>query len=371
MKYKILIIDDLKSIFTHISNLLTPKGCSVTYRANGYEGLEEASKNTYDLIILDIHMPDINGLEVCEQIKSIPHYQLRPVLLLTSDCDSLEKGLLAGASDYILKPFNKVEMVARVFTQLGLSHERLSSINERQNLENTLQQQKVKLQEAQDDLRNYFYQTAHKLRSPIKSMKGLLSLLQEEDPTLYHHLYIQKLGETVNRLDTINSQIALIGELKAYLPVATPFKLKGFLDELIFHEFPHETVRVDVSEDLTINTDAFLLYQGLQPIIKNAIYYSEISRKHCKEVNITIEEKEEEYYLLIKDNGIGIEPNSLGKIFDMFYIADCNSKGNGLGLFISKMALNKGRLDVNIRSKQKEFTSARIKLSTIMCKEIL
>lgn len=371
MRYKILIIDDLKSIFTNINNLLKPKGCDVNYMANGYDGLAEAQKNNYDLIILDIHMPDINGLEVCKQLKNIPYYHFRPILLLTSDCNSLEKGLLAGASDYILKPFNKVEMLARVFTQLSLSQERLASINEKVNLENTLQQQKAKLQEAQDDLRNYFYQTAHKLRSPIKSMKGLLSLLQEEDPTLYQHLYIQRLSETVNRLDTINGQIALIGELKAYLPVATRIPLKTFLEELIFNNFPHETVRVDIANNFTINTDAFLLYHGLEPIIKNAIYYSEISRKHSKKVLITVEEKEGEYYLLIKDNGIGIEPDSLVKIFDMFYIGNCNSKGNGLGLFISKMALNKARLELIIKSKEKEFTTARIKLSTVVYKDIL
>ncbi|GAA5041041.1 hybrid sensor histidine kinase/response regulator [Marivirga lumbricoides] len=369
MHYKILIIDDLKSIFTNIENLLTSKGCEVTYSANGYEGLAEAQKNNYDLIILDIHMPDINGLDVCKQLKNIPYYHFRPILLLTSDTESLDKGLLAGASDYILKPFSKVEMIARVFTQLHLSQERLNTLNEKIALESKLEENMAELQEAHNDLRNYFYQAAHKLRSPIKSMKGLLSLLKEEDPVLYQHMYIKKLGETVNRLDIINAQIALIGELKAHLPIATQFNLKNFLEKLISKDFPNDNVKIAPTTDFYVNTDAFLLYHGLHPIIQNAVYYSEVSRKSSKEVYITAKEKRGDCYLLIKDNGIGINPESFNKIFNMFYIGNEVSRGNGLGLFISKMALNKSRLEIRIKSKQKEFTTAKIKLTTVMYNE--
>ncbi len=369
MSYKILIVDDLKSIYNNINSLLTPKGCEVVYKSDGYEGLKEAKINKYDLIILDIHMPGINGLEVCKQIKSVPYYHLRPILLLTSDTKSLEKGLLAGASDYILKPFNKLEMTARVFTQLNLSKERLANYNEKENLENNLSKERERLLEAQDDLRKYFYQTAHKLRSPIKTMQGLLSLVETEHPEMYHHIYVEKLYETVQKLDYINSQISLIGELKAVLPDHKEFELKECIEELIADKFANSNIRVDIPSKFNIYTDFFSFVNGVIPLINNAVFFSSLSRKNVKEISISLIEEYDDFILSIKDEGPGIPEESLDKIFNMFFVGNNYSGGNGLGLFISKVALNKLKIDVEIQSIEGVFTTAKLKLNRYATKK--
>lgn len=363
MGYNILIIDDLKSIFNSISSLLTPKECNVNYQPNGKEGLAEVKRNNYDLIILDIHMPDVNGIEVCKQIKELPYYKFRPILLLTSDTKYLESGLIAGAADYILKPFNQVEMMARVFTQLNLSKERLATSSEKEFLELNLNKERIKLQEVQADLHQYFYQTAHKLRSPIKSMKGLLLLLKAEYPEVCEYNYIKLLNETVEKLDQVNGQVAMIGELKAHRPSKIKVELKQYLNEVILCYFAESSIKLDISEEINLLIDPFLFLSGIKPIIENAIFYSSLSKNPDKVINISSTFKNDQLYLLIKDQGPGIEKKLLHKVYDMFYVGNVNSIGNGLGLFVSKIAFNKLKMKLDIYSEENCYTIAQIQLT--------
>ena len=116
MQSKILIVDDEPDIVTMLRQFFTSKGYQVFTAANGGEALCQAGKAP-DLILLDIQMPDIDGLEVCRRIRDhIPC----PILFLTARIEDADKvkGFSAGGDDYIVKPFSLIELEARIQAHL-------------------------------------------------------------------------------------------------------------------------------------------------------------------------------------------------------------------------------------------------------------
>ncbi|HOV14067.1 MAG TPA: diguanylate cyclase [Spirochaetota bacterium] len=127
-KSKILIVDDMANNIQLAANILKLPDLDISYTRNGKSTLEIVEKEDFDLILLDIMMPDMNGYEVCEKLKSNEKTKEIPVIFLTakSDIDSVVTGFDYGAVDYITKPFNAKELVARVTTHLHLKKARES-----------------------------------------------------------------------------------------------------------------------------------------------------------------------------------------------------------------------------------------------------
>lgn len=116
MKTKILIADDEADIVSMLRSFFESKGCLVLSAANGEETLKQAERQP-DIILLDINMPKLNGLEVCERIRA--HVSC-PILFLTARIEDADKvkGFAVGGDDYIVKPFSLAELEARVYAHL-------------------------------------------------------------------------------------------------------------------------------------------------------------------------------------------------------------------------------------------------------------
>lgn len=110
---KILMVEDETSISDFIKGELEYEGYSVCIKEDGREGLEEALKNEYDLIILDIMLPSMNGFEICRRIKKV---KITPIIMFSARDSVMDKvnGLQIGADDYIPKPFAIEELLARI-----------------------------------------------------------------------------------------------------------------------------------------------------------------------------------------------------------------------------------------------------------------
>lgn len=119
---KILIIDDSKLIAEFGKSILTGKGFEISYAPDGLIGLKKAKVEKPDLILLDIVMPGLDGYKVCEKLKADPDTKNLPVIMLTSKGEPADKikGLGLGAVDYITKPFDAGELIARVTTQIRI-----------------------------------------------------------------------------------------------------------------------------------------------------------------------------------------------------------------------------------------------------------
>ncbi len=116
MVYRILIADDEPDIVNMLARFFTGKGYAVLTASNGLEALKQAEKNP-DIILLDIVMPDLDGLAVCDRIRA---YVSCPILFLTARIEDADKvkGFAVGGDDYIVKPFSLLELEARVMAHL-------------------------------------------------------------------------------------------------------------------------------------------------------------------------------------------------------------------------------------------------------------
>jgi two-component system cell cycle response regulator len=123
---KILVIDDLPENVFLLQDRLENEGYEVITAYEGKSGLNKAITEQPDLILLDIMMPDITGLDVCKKLVSNEETSYIPIILVTAkiEAEDIKEGLEAGAFDYIKKPFNRIELLARVKSALKLSDAR-------------------------------------------------------------------------------------------------------------------------------------------------------------------------------------------------------------------------------------------------------
>lgn len=122
--FLILIVDDVPQNLKVVGSMLDEVGYSATFATSGKQALERIYNTKPDLILLDLMMPDMDGLQVCKTLKADPDYQEIPIIFLTAshEQDHLVNAFELGACDYITKPFKKQELLARVKTHLTLKH---------------------------------------------------------------------------------------------------------------------------------------------------------------------------------------------------------------------------------------------------------
>lgn len=114
---KVLLVEDHEDIARLLQLHLLDLGCEVVVANNGDEGLQQAQHHMFDLVILDLMLPGLDGLEVCRRIRQQSRYT--PIVMLTSKSSELDRvlGLEVGADDYVTKPFSIREFIARVKAQ--------------------------------------------------------------------------------------------------------------------------------------------------------------------------------------------------------------------------------------------------------------
>ncbi len=130
----ILIVDDDTTNLKVLGNSINKEGYNVEFALNGIEALKWLEQKNFDLILLDVNMPKMNGYEVCKKIKDEKKWENIPVIFLTAknDIKSTIKAFNVGAVDYIIKPFNKTELLARIATQIKLKllHDEINDYNQ-------------------------------------------------------------------------------------------------------------------------------------------------------------------------------------------------------------------------------------------------
>ncbi len=126
----LLVVDDNEMNLDMLSRRLTRNGYDVTVAANGEQALEKAERQTFDVVLLDIMMPGIDGFETCRQLKGDPATRESVVIFLSARGDVSDKvrGLELGAVDYIAKPFQAEEVIARVRTHLRNRSQRRKTV---------------------------------------------------------------------------------------------------------------------------------------------------------------------------------------------------------------------------------------------------
>jgi DNA-binding response OmpR family regulator len=121
MDKDVLVIDDETSVGTLLGFNLRQRGFRVETASSAAEGYAKAQNQNFDLVILDVALPGIDGIEACSLLKNLDHYQEIPVIMISSRSDSvtIDQARRAGAADYLVKPFTFEELLNRIKDQLS------------------------------------------------------------------------------------------------------------------------------------------------------------------------------------------------------------------------------------------------------------
>jgi DNA-binding response OmpR family regulator len=166
MENKILVVDDIIKNIQLLGSILGREGYAVSYATDGAKALEMAASERFDLILLDVMMPEMDGYAVCRGLKRNPETEDVPILFLTakSEESDIVRGLQEGAVDYLTKPFNTAELLARVKTHMAL-----------QSAKADLLRSKAELEERNRDLERLLEEN-RKALSEIKTLRGILPI---------------------------------------------------------------------------------------------------------------------------------------------------------------------------------------------------
>ena len=114
--HSVLAVDDSASIRKLVTYVLEQAGFGVVVAEDGREALDYAQQHTIDLVLTDINMPNLDGIDLIKQLRELPHYKFVPMLVLTTESgmDKKMEGKAAGATGWIVKPFDPVQLVTTI-----------------------------------------------------------------------------------------------------------------------------------------------------------------------------------------------------------------------------------------------------------------
>jgi two-component system, sensor histidine kinase and response regulator len=194
--YSILVVDDEPDNFEVLEALLASMNYTLHYASHGQEAITSLDKFDPDLILLDVMMPGIDGIEVCKQIKAMSKWQAVPIVMVTalSGSTDLARCLASGADDFISKPVNGVELRARVHSMLRIKkqHDRIEALSKLQR--NNINSLKSNLSELNSDLSVGF---SNESTAPLHNILGKIHLLQQ-------NLHEMTASEIKEKLDSVN-----------------------------------------------------------------------------------------------------------------------------------------------------------------------
>jgi len=228
----VLIVDDEPKNIQLLANVLREEGCAIEFATNGEMTLNWLKSQQFDLILLDVMMPGMDGYEVCGKIKSNPATREIPIIFLTAKTDSeaIVRGFEVGAVDYISKPFNKIELLARVRTHLNISSLQKKLQRNNEELEQRVKERTLELSQIN---------TAYKRFVPHE----FLCLLDKESILDVHlgdqvQKHMSVLFSDIRSFTKLSEQMTPVEDFKfinSYLNKMGPLVRKhhGFIDKFI------------------------------------------------------------------------------------------------------------------------------------------
>jgi C4-dicarboxylate-specific signal transduction histidine kinase len=363
----ILIIDDQPANLRVLTTLLCANGYRVRPAISGQLALKAARKAPPDLILLDVMMSSMDGYSVCEQLKADERTRGIPIIFVSAlgDTENKVRALALGAVDYITKPFQAEEVLARVRTHLALraAHQQLAAANarlqeeigERQRAEQALRQSHQRLEDALRELQmaqTRIVQTeklsalgrlaagiAHEINNPLTGALCYVDYACQKatEPTVKEVLgkadqALQRLGKTVRNMLAFARQTPET----ALRPVDLRQVVNDAL-QLLSVDLRHRQITVDVDLPESLPR-VFGSHDGLQQVFVNLLMNARdaIADNEIREIRVRAAVREAGIEIAVSDSGPGISARIREQIFDPFFTTKPVGTGTGLGLSISR-----------------------------------
>lgn len=368
IRQTVFIVDDVPQNVQLAATALREQGYTVSFATSGREALERIPLIRPDLILLDVMMPEINGFEVCRQLKANPTMATIPIIFLTAlnDSDSIVEGFSVGGVDYVTKPFNTTELVARVRTHCTLSMlQRLTAEKSAilEDLTRTLEAQVAQRTEALHAAlrrqQNFGQMSAalvalinHEFRTPMTVIQSSIEMLRymprlddcqrEELCQSIHQRVSESLSVMQKHLDSIALMIqlhtALLHEKPQLVAPAQVLRDAIHYSAAQYHRESSIEITVESVPDRAIMMPENFRV-AVQNLVANACAYSPPETA----VRITCTADASSLTVTIDDEGPGIDPEEEQHLYCWFkrgkaHTSVGNQRGLGLGLPLAKLA---------------------------------
>jgi two-component system sensor histidine kinase/response regulator len=344
---KILIVEDNVDTVDLLRKRLRADGYDTAEAYDGEEGLEKFAEYEPDLVVLDIMMPKLDGFEVCKRLKEDESTRYTPVIILTAkgDVDSTVKGLDIGGDDYLAKPFDYKELVARIRSLLSIKEER----------------KKLLEAEKTEALEKMMDQVAHEIRNPLVTIGGfarrISESLSENDP---NRKYLELI---VQNVEILEHMIKKLIELKTtVISYREPADINEIIAEVIEEFKPaieenHVDIKTELMKNLPdISVDREQIKTAITHLIENAI---EAMRNKQRILRIGSRVSEGYIEINVSDTGVGIPKDKLKNILDPFFTSKIHA---GLGLTYALKIIQAHRGTISVESEIGKGSTLTIRL---------
>ena len=341
----ILIVDDVPKNIQLLGSILKEESYELEFATSGKEALEWLDSKQFDLVLLDIMMPEMDGFEVCRRIKENPSTREVSVIFLTAKADfqSIIQGFEAGAVDYITKPYNRKELLIRVKTHL------------------TMQRQRKQLELSTAFEKKIFSIIGHDLRSPMGNIRTYIDAflmvnhnLGENVTTLLKDLYLLS-DNAFNLLENLlNWAKSQSGGIVCRPQVENATAL--IKNVLTLFSLQAENKRIELQYQNGEQINGFFDVELISVVIRNLVSNALKFTPHGGSVFIKTFRKTEagsnRLVIQISDTGTGMTPevidNLMNKNIHFTTYGTDNEKGSGLGFQLCKefVTLNSGSIQI-------------------------
>ena len=355
---RILVVDDTDFNREVMTRILERDGYLVETAEDGREALDKLQAGTYDMVLLDVMMPHVDGIQVIEAMHGDERLRRLPVVMLSAlnEQESIVRCIQLGAQDYLPKPINQQLLKARI--QACLEKKRLHDLEQQYTLR--VESISAQLQAANEQLRRanqlktrFLATAAHELKNPLGGLLLLADRLRMDAEAGTQGSAIpgqaRRIGEVVQRmLHIINSLLdTAVQEMGEVTPNFEPANLGDLVHDVVKANEPYaasKEIRLHYHETLGGacwgRVDRLRLGQAIDNLVNNAIKYSPLGRNVWVEVAPRVAGGEERARIEVRDEGPGLTAEDQAQAFGLFQRLSAQPTGGeystGLGLSIVK-----------------------------------